>query len=138
MVLELVRRKFTDKSTIGDLFLNGVWQCYTLEDCYRPGDIWKVKVAGETCIPEGKYDLTLDFSERFQRIMPHILNVPNFEGIRMHAGNTNADTEGCILVAMQEGEDEVMLSRKAFDALMPRLQLAFDNKEHILIEISRE
>jgi hypothetical protein len=91
--LRLTRKEFTDRSTIGELHVNGVFECFTLEDTVRP-----VKIKGETAIPEGRYEVVVNFSERFQRPLPLLLNVPNFEGVRIHPGNTDKDTEGCILV----------------------------------------
>jgi hypothetical protein len=86
----------TDRNIIGDLFIDGEFFCYTLEDEIRPEG---VKVYGATCIDAGRYKVILTKSNRFKRIMPLLLNVPNFEGIRIHGGNTSKDTHGCPLVA---------------------------------------
>lgn len=86
----------TDRNVIGDLFIDGEFFCYTLEDEIRAEG---VKVYGKTCIDSGRYKVILNRSNRFKRIMPLLLNVPRFEGIRIHGGNTSKDTHGCPLVA---------------------------------------
>ena len=116
MKLELKRRWETDKSTIGELFIDGVFECYTLEDVVRP-----VKIPKQTAIPTGNYRVVVDFSQKFQKLMPHVLDVPNFQGIRIHPGNTDVDTEGCILVGRIHGHDFIGESRLAFAALYPKL-----------------
>jgi len=85
-----------DRNIIGDLFINGEFFCYTLEDEKRADG---VKVYGETAIPTGTYNVLLTKSNRFKRLMPLIVDVPMFSGIRIHGGNTSKDTLGCILVA---------------------------------------
>lgn len=104
----------TDRTTIGELTIDGDHFCYTLEDVVRPPG---VKIPKETAIPEGRYRLVIDFSQRYQRNMPHVLDVPMFTGIRLHAGNTEADTEGCVIVALHKLVDKVTESRLAFNAL---------------------
>lgn len=101
---------------MGSLYVDGVWQCWTLEDIVRPE-----KIMHETAIPAGRYPVTITFSERFQKPMPLLGDVPGFTGIRIHAGNTEADTSGCILVGQQRGRGMLLQSRAAFDALMGAL-----------------
>lgn len=107
--------------THGKLFLNGIFRCFTLEDAIRD-----VKIPKETAIPPGEYVVVLDESQRFGRIMPHLLDVPNFTGIRIHSGNAIEDTEGCILVGQIRGKLDIGQSRAAFKDLMERLQSATD------------
>jgi len=92
MDLRLVRSRFTDKSTIGDLYVDGVRECFILEDTVRDE-----KIAGETAIPTGRYEIVTSFSNKFQKLLPLLVNVPNYEGVRIHPGNVPADTEGCLL-----------------------------------------
>ena len=118
MELTLKRKTFTVNSTIGDLSINGDFFCYTLEDVVRePG----VKVPGQTAIPAGRYEVVIDYSNRFKRNMPHILDVLGFEGIRIHSGNIDKDTEGCILVGKTKSNNFIGRSRDAFNALFPLL-----------------
>ena len=130
MELQVKRTDFTDNSTIGELSVNGQFECYTLEDKVRP-----VKIAGKTAIPAGRYEVIIDFSQRFGRLLPLLLNVPDFEGVRIHPGNTAADTEGCILVGEEKSQDLVGQSRAAFDRLFAKLSAAAE-KEKIYLEIS--
>ena len=119
MNLKLFRQILTDKSTIGSLFIDGIFECYTLEDVVRaPG----IKIPGATGIPSGEYEVIIDFSNRFARNMPHVLNVPMFEGIRIHPGNTSADTEGCILLGTLKGSDRIYNSKIAFVKFFRKLE----------------
>jgi hypothetical protein len=77
-----------------------------------------IKVYKETCIPYGKYKVVLSMSKRFGKVMPELLNVKGFTGIRMHSGNTIYDTEGCILVGIKSGNGIITNSRKTFNQLM--------------------
>lgn len=119
MELLLKRIHKTDNSTIGELSINGKFECYTLEDVERV-----VKIKSETAIPKGKYKVVITPSNRFKRDLPLLLNVPNFEGVRFHAGNTNHDTEGCILVGKTRTTDFIGSSRKAFESLFSKMKLA--------------
>lgn len=134
MELKLNRIFLGSSATIGELLVNDKYLCDTLEDRVRPeGE----KVYGETAIPEGMYEVKLTHSPRFKKILPEILNVPNFSGIRIHTGNSSKDTEGCILVGTWDGEKEgwVGNSRIAFDELMSLLEEATNNKEKITITV---
>ena len=112
MLIKVKRIPSIGGPTIGDLFIDGKWYCYTLEDEVRPEG---VKIDGKTAIPAGKYPLIIDYSFRFKRYMPHILNVQNFTGVRIHKGNTEENTEGCILVAMERGNTTIWDCKPAFD-----------------------
>jgi hypothetical protein len=138
--------------TIGRLFVGNDFQCYILEDRVReelgkPVEKWKVK--GATAIPSSSwllsmglpatYSVTIDDSTRFGRPMPHILNVPGFDGIRIHSGNSDADTEGCPLTGTgwtDHRPDWLANSRMAFDLLFPKLERAMSNGEPVTITIT--
>jgi hypothetical protein len=121
-----------DTSTIGELAVDGAFECFTLEDAVRP-----VKIKGITAIPAGSYEVVVSFSERFKRPLPLLLNVPNFDGIRIHPGNTARDTEGCILVGKTKDKDLVGSSRDAFGSLLEKIQAALA-QEKIFIHITEE
>jgi hypothetical protein len=121
MLRLVVKRKwFSEDTTMGELYVNGDFECFTLEDRTRPDG---EKVPKQTSIPYGTYKVVVDFSPKFQRNMPHVLDVPMFEGIRIHSGNTDEDTEGCILVGKVKGPDKrsVIFSRLAYQDLLDRL-----------------
>ena len=145
MLIELKRVEASKngKATIGKLYLDGAYECWTLEDTVRevantPVAAWKL--AGETAIPVGTYRVIIDFSNRFQRLMPHVLNVPGFDGIRIHPGNTDADTEGCILLGQVHiaGQDCVANSKLAFDAFYEKLKMAVNVGDAVMLTISNE
>lgn len=132
MKLSLHRKWFSDSSTIGELFIDGTFECYVLEDVCRPSD---EKVKGHTAIPEGQYLITINVSPRFGRRLPLLLNVPNFIGIRIHPGNTATDTEGCLLPGKHRGQDQVLQSRAAFEELFGKIEQALQRKEQVSISI---
>lgn len=102
------------------MFIDGKFECYTLEDITRTG----AKVYGETAIPSGTYRLVIDWSNRYGRKMPHVLDVPGFDGIRIHAGNTAVDTLGCILLGKTKGTDSIGQSKMAFEEFYRKLDAA--------------
>jgi hypothetical protein len=120
MELQLVRFLKSERRTIGRLSIDGESFCYTLEDTVRP---LGQKVPGETAIPEGRYDIAMTYSPRFKVVLPLLLKVPGFEGVRIHAGNTEADTEGCILVGYNLDGEAISSSRLALAGLIDRLTL---------------
>jgi len=127
MKIEVKRLHRTSNSTIGELTIDGKFECYTLEDVERD-----VKIKGETAIAKGTYKVIINQSNRFKRLLPLLISVPNFEGVRIHPGNSNHDTEGCILVGMNRSVDYITKSRKAFDSLFKKMQGA----KNITITIS--
>ena len=135
MELTLTRTTRTERSTGGELCVDGEFECYTLEDRDRLFERLP-KVYGQTAIPPGKYVLHLTLSPRFGRVLPLLENVSGFEGVRIHPGNKPEDTDGCILVGRQRGQDIVAESRAAFDALFAKLQMATANNKAIVLTIS--
>lgn len=134
MELKLNRIFLGSSATIGELYIDKKYIADTLEDRVRPeGE----KVYGKTAIPEGTYEMVLSYSPRFKKILPEILNVPNFTGIRIHCGNSSADSSGCILVGTWDGEKEdwVSDSKIAFNKLMSLLEEATNNKEKVTITV---
>ena len=141
MNLLLERTPSGTTCTIGDLYIDGDWFCFILEDIVRevegqPVESWKIK--GKTAIPAGTYRVQITYSNRFKRDLPLLVSVPGFEGIRIHPGNTDADTEGCLLpgLALGLGGESIGRSREAFDALFAKLHAAEDAGEEIEITIT--
>jgi len=132
--LRLLRRWFTLDSTIGELTIDGEDECFILEDTVRDGP----KIPGRTAIPEGTYRVIITHSPRFRRKLPLLLDVPRYEGIRIHPGNTSSDTEGCLLPGQTRGVDWVGRSRIAFDALFAKLKDAQSRGEDIQLTITSE
>jgi hypothetical protein len=151
----LIQREPTEHgTTYGKMQVNGSYQCETLEDPIRElpkaeGESagawvarWKVK--GDTAIPAGRYRVVIDFSRRFHRLMPHVLDVAGFDGIRLHALNTAAETEGCPGVGRERinfgTKDKpipgIGFSGPAFGDLFELLRRAFFVGEEIWITIA--
>ena len=128
MKMSVRRRFFGDKYTIGKMYLNGKSFKDTLEDPVRDLKSVKDKVWGDTAIPAGTYKVELNYSPKFKRVLPAILNVPFFEGIRIHRGNTHEDTHGCILVGENKVVGKVLNSAKAEIELIDILR-KYDNIE---------
>ena len=134
MKIEVNRIFKASNYTIGELSVNNNYVCDTLEDKVRADG---KKVYAETAIPTGTYTLVLSYSNRFKKVMPEILNVPNFSGIRIHCGNSSKDTEGCLLVGKWDGKTENWISdsKNSYNKLYPLLEEAFNKKENITITI---
>jgi hypothetical protein len=136
MELKLVRSIFTQKATLGKLFINDNFLAYTLEDVERGlnGDCSK-KIKNQTAIDYGRYEVILSFSNHFQKYLPLLLNVPCFEGIRIHGGNTEGDTEGCILIGSESNmQDRIWNCAGKVRELMAALK-AVEKKEKIWIDV---
>ncbi len=131
MDLTLVREASSGDCTHGDLLVDGVWQAFTLEDVVRSGP----KVQHETAIPAGRYEVVITRSQRFERMLPLLLNVPDFTGIRIHPGNTKADTSGCILVGLSRTKEAVLSSQAAMTALQPKMATAIARGDRVWITI---
>lgn len=124
-------------STPGELDMDGQSFCFTLEDMDRELESGSLKVPGSTAIPLGTYKVIIDYSTRFQRPMLHVLDVPQFSGIRIHAGNVVADTEGCILVGEDLQGVTLLRSRIALERLMHECGQALDRDEDITLAVER-
>lgn len=126
MKLQLTRIARRDTYTIGRLYIDGSYFCDTLEDPVR--DLARQpKVPGQTAIPAGTYDVVVNISPKFRRLLPLLLRVPHFEGIRIHRGNTAADTAGCPLV----GENKTvgrLVNSTAYELRLTEILLEAQNK----------
>lgn len=119
MRFRLHRYELGLERTFGVLFdLASGWAAHTLEDAVRVGP----KIPGKTAIPAGTYPVLLTMSARFGTELPLIDRVPNFSGIRIHAGNTEADTEGCLLVGLGRTADRIVESRPALTTLLTKMR----------------
>lgn len=137
----LNRQIYTDQSTIGQITYGDKKTLWTLEDRVRDknrdgdlDDAGEAKIKHETAIPAGRYKVVITYSNRFKKPLPLLLNVKGFEGIRIHAGNTKANTSGCILVGMTKGDNIIYSSRDAFKLLFTYLQTVIA-KEDVYIKI---
>lgn len=131
MDLVLQRDDATAARTIGHLFVDGEYVCFTLEDAVRDGP----KVIHETAIPVGRYRVVITRSQRFARMLPLLRDVPGFDGIRIHAGNTDKDTAGCILVGLGRANDSIQSSQLALAELQPKIAGALARLEDVWITI---
>ena len=124
MSITLIRKYKLPTYTIGKLYIDGEYFCDTLEDKDRGltddmtvSEISKIKIKKKTAIPTGTYKVTITYSNRFKKNMPLINDVKGFEGIRIHSGNTDKDTEGCILVGFNKIKGNVINSRDTYNKL---------------------
>lgn len=136
--LELKRIAKKETYTIGKLYINDVYFCDTLEDKDRGlfqgmllNDIKRIKVMHQTAIPTGTYKMTVNLSPKFKRLLPRLLNVPGFDGILIHRGNTDKDTSGCILVGENKAVGKVLNSTPYEQKLVELLK----DQESISIKI---
>ena len=133
MQINLIRQWFYPEATIGELYIDDLRFSYTLEDAVRD-----VKIQDETAIPYGTYKVTIERSNRLGKFYPTLHNVPNFQGILIHAGNDENDTKGCILVGYDRvGLRRIARSTQAKLDLTAKIQNALDNGEEVWITITQ-
>ena len=137
-------RRFCSKSnyTVGWLYIDGKLICETLEDKDRGltqdmslEEIKKLKVYGETAIPIGTYDVIVNNSPKFKRNLPRLQNVPGFDGILIHEGNTIKHTKGCILVGQNRLKGQLINSKKYSKIVTDLISKAYNKSEPITITI---
>jgi hypothetical protein len=141
MELVMTRTTRTNRSTISDLTIDGKFECFVLEDKDRGlqqgmplSELTALKIKTKTAIPSGRYEIVVSFSDRFKKMLPLLLDVPAFAGIRIHPGNTDADTEGCLLPGKAKSPDMVTSSKIAFTALFDKIKAAIQ-REKIFITV---
>ena len=140
MKITLKRIALKDTYTIGKLYIDGEYFCDTLEDKVRDlnkngvFDNGEKKIYGETAIPYGTYNVKWTYSNKFKKYMPLIENVPSFAGIRIHAGNSSADTQGCVLVGENKAVGKVLNSKNTVNKLYPIIEKACKN-DSVTMEI---
>ena len=126
------------RERVDDEYLAGereVYFCDTLEPTWRDYKNGAYKVKGRSAIPEGRYAVVISYSPKFKQWLPILLGVPKFEGIRIHAGNTAKDTEGCILVGQNREVGKVLDSRKWLNELKQKIVEAKDRGEAVWLTI---
>lgn len=140
MKLTLKRIALRPTYTIGKLYIDDAYFCDTLEDTVRDTnksgkfDNGEQKIKGKTAIPYGTYEIKWTYSPRFKKYTPQLMNVPSFEGIRVHAGNTSADTEGCLILGENKQVGKVLNSRATINKFYPIIKEAC-SKGKVTIEI---
>lgn len=140
MKLTLKRIALRPTYTIGKLYIDDVYFCDTIEDTVRDinksgkFDNGEQKIKGKTAIPYGTYEIKWTYSPRFKKYTPQLMNVPSFEGIRIHAGNTSADTEGCLILGKNKQVGKVLNSRATINKFYPIIKEACSNGK-VTIEI---
>lgn len=135
MNLELFRDA-TGTHNFGKLFVDGKFLGETLEDPDRRLEDGGTKIDGDTAIPRGRYKITVTFSQRFQRPMPLLHDVPGFDGIRVHGGNSEADTHGCPLLGQRRTATGIAECSGVNDRLMNLLEAAEDRNEEVWIDVA--
>ena len=141
MKIKLVRIALKDTYTIGKLYVDGVYVCDVIEDKDRylddsmtVSEILKRKIKGQTAIPTGHYNIEITYSPKYKRMMPLLLGVKGYSGIRIHSGNTAKDTEGCLLVGKNTKVGMVTDSRNTYQRLFAMMQ----SQKNITIDIIRK
>ena len=140
MKLTLKRIALRPTYTIGKLYIDDAYFCDTLEDTVRDTnksgkfDNGEQKIKGKTAIPYGTYEIKWTYSPRFKKYTPQLMNVQSFEGIRVHAGNTSADTEGCLILGEKKQVGKVLNSRATINKFYPIIKEACSNGK-VTIEI---
>ena len=129
MLIEVKRLYKKADYTIGKMYIDGEYFCDTLEDTdrglkqeYSLSELKELKEYGKTAIPTGEYKVAITYSNRFDKMLPLIHDVPAFSGVRIHSGNTHNDTDGCILVGKNRAKGKVLDSRKTMAELMKILE----------------
>jgi hypothetical protein len=133
MELELIRDIYLPTRTLGRLSVNGIHECFICEDVVRKPNA--TKVFGNTAIPAGRYQIIITLSNRFKRELPILLNVDNFTGIRIHSGNHEGHTEGCLLPGKSRNDSGVLSSVLATNNLILKIKTALDKGNQVWITI---
>lgn len=134
MEIELLRKYRLNSYTIGKVYVNGLYCCDSLEDRDRLY-FGEKKIYGETAIPVGRYKIEMSWSPKYQRMMPRLLNVPQFTGILIHSGNVPEHTAGCILMGLNKEKGKVLYSKYYADTIRDKIMDAEDRGDEIWITI---
>lgn len=136
MKIEIRRDSFQSQRTLGRMTVDGEFYGYTLEDEDRKLEAGGTKVKGKTAIPKGEYKVTVSMSNRFKKRMPEVHNVPGFEGVRIHGGNTEADTEGCPLLGKRRTDIAIGDCAAINADLVRRIDEALSRGETVVLTVA--
>ena len=142
MKIIILRLNKFDTCTISEVFVNGAFFSYCLEDKDRGlrqdmplKDIMAIKVKGQTAIPTGTYNVAYTYSYKFKKMLPLVENVPGYSGIRFHRLNTDKDTEGCLGFGWWTGGERILASKLYTDRLVRMIANAIDIGDTVTLEI---
>lgn len=140
MQIKLVRESMNTTSTEGKLYVDGKFECYTVEDTDRKLETagCSAKVQDKTCIPRGTYNIIISYSNHFKKELIEVQKVPCYTGVRIHSGNSSKDSEGCIIVGSvneKNTDDWVGGSKLAIDALQTKVAAALKAGQKVTLEI---
>lgn len=142
MKIIILRLNKFDTCTISEVFVNGAFFSYCLEDKDRGlrqdmplKDIMAIKVKGQTAIPTGSYNVAYTYSPKFKKMLPLVENVPGYSGIRFHPLNTDKDTEGCLGFGWWTGGERILASKLYTDRMIRMIANAIDIGETVTLEI---
>lgn len=142
MEIKIIRAWRKDGYTIGKVFVDGERWCESLEDTDRGlhqrmsnAEIAKRKIKGKTAIPTGTYNVEITYSPRFKKMLPLVVDVPGFSGIRIHSGNTAEDTDGCILLGRNTAKGRVNDSRYWTNKLLIAMETRAQKGERVSLFI---
>ena len=139
MQIKIIRKNMGATFTEGRLYIDGVFECFTVEDADRGLESGGIKLQNQTAIPRGVYPVTISMSNRFKKMLIEVQDVPQFKGIRIHSGNSSKDTEGCIIVGAvntRDDDDWVGSSRIAYDRLHKKVKQALSMGEKVTLEVA--
>ena len=138
----LLERKYPKSNyTISNLYVNGKFYCNVIEDAVRDFnkngtfDCGEFKISGHTAIPYGEYEIKVTYSPKFKRELPLLLNVKHFEGIRIHRGNTEKDSSGCLIPGENKKKGMVINSTKYELELTKMIKECNNKREKVTIKI---
>ena len=139
MEIKLVRKKGTAGFTEGRLYIDGEFECFTVEDADRVLENGGIKIQDKTAIPKGIYPITISMSNHFKKMLLEVQNVKGYLGVRVHSGNSSKDTEGCIIVGSvndRDDDDWVGGSRVAYERLHAKVKQALSAKHTVTLEVA--
>jgi len=139
MQIKIIRKNMGATFTEGRLYIDGEFECFTVEDADRELESGGIKLQNQTAIPRGVYPVTISMSNRFKKMLIEVQDVPQFKGIRIHSGNSSKDTEGCIIVGAvntRDDDDWVGSSRIAYDRLHKKVKQALSMGEKVTLEVA--